>query len=78
MAFNDCFFFMGCALLLGAILALFFKQMKPAAGGAAGHWGKGVKRFELGNRWLIIRMLLVAFSYQPSALASQCLAQINP
>jgi hypothetical protein len=68
----------GAPYFIGAILALFFKQIKPAAGGAAGHWGKGVKRFELGNRWLIIGMLLVAFSYQPSALASQCLAQINP
>jgi DHA2 family multidrug resistance protein len=37
MAFNDCFFFMGCALLLGAVLALFFKKVKPTAGGAAGH-----------------------------------------
>ena len=36
MAYNDCFYFMGWALLLSAILVLFFKQTKPG-GGAAGH-----------------------------------------
>jgi MFS transporter, DHA2 family, multidrug resistance protein len=36
MAYNDCFFFMGCALFAGALLALFFKKVKPT-GGAAGH-----------------------------------------
>lgn len=36
MAFNDCFFFMGCALFLSAFLVLFFKKVKPTAGGA-GH-----------------------------------------
>jgi len=36
MAFNDCFYFMGCVLLLSAFLVLFFKQIKPVAGGG-GH-----------------------------------------
>lgn len=36
MAFNDCFFFMGCALFLSAILVLFFQKVKPTSGGA-GH-----------------------------------------
>lgn len=35
MAFNDCFFFMGCVLLGSAVLVLFFKKVKPSAGGAA-------------------------------------------
>lgn len=35
MAFNDCFFFIGCVLLMSAVLVLFFKPVKPAAGGAA-------------------------------------------
>ncbi len=36
MAYNDCFFFMGCALFLSAILVLFFKRVK-STGGAAVH-----------------------------------------
>jgi DHA2 family multidrug resistance protein len=36
MAYNDCFFFMGSALFLSAILVLFFKRVKPT-GGAVGH-----------------------------------------
>ncbi len=36
MAYNDCFFFMGCALFLSALLVLFFKKVKPT-GGAVGH-----------------------------------------
>ena len=36
MAYNDCFFFMGCALFLSALLVLFFKKFKPT-GGAVGH-----------------------------------------
>ncbi|BAY50080.1 drug resistance transporter, EmrB/QacA subfamily protein (plasmid) [Scytonema sp. HK-05] len=35
MAFNDCFFFMGCVLFLSAFLVLFFQKVKPGAGGAA-------------------------------------------
>ncbi|BCL37962.1 EmrB/QacA family drug resistance transporter [Nostoc sp. MS1] len=34
MAFNDCFYFMGCVLLLSAFLVLFFKKIKPVGGGA--------------------------------------------
>lgn len=33
MSFNDCFFFMGCALFFSAFLVLFFKKIKPVAGG---------------------------------------------
>jgi MFS transporter, DHA2 family, multidrug resistance protein len=36
MAFNDCFYFMGCVLLLSAFLALLFEKVKPVAG-AGGH-----------------------------------------
>lgn len=36
MAFNDCFYFMGCVLFLSAFLVLFFKKIKPVAGGG-GH-----------------------------------------
>ncbi|XGV94762.1 MAG: DHA2 family efflux MFS transporter permease subunit [Leptolyngbya sp. BL-A-14] len=36
MAYNDCFFFMGCALFASAVLVLFLKKAKPA-GGAVGH-----------------------------------------
>ncbi|HEY9824492.1 MAG TPA: MDR family MFS transporter [Stenomitos sp.] len=36
MAYNDCFFFMGCALFLSAVIVLFFKRIKPT-GGAAAH-----------------------------------------
>jgi len=36
MAYNECFFFMGCALFLSALLVLFFKKVKPT-GGAVGH-----------------------------------------
>ncbi len=36
MAYNDCFFFMGCALFTSALLVLFFKRVKPS-GGAVGH-----------------------------------------
>ena len=32
MAYDDCFFFMGCALFLSAMLVLFFKPVKPAIG----------------------------------------------
>ncbi|OKH43729.1 EmrB/QacA family drug resistance transporter [Calothrix sp. HK-06] len=35
MAFNDCFFFMGCALFASALLVLLFKKVKPVAGGGA-------------------------------------------
>ena len=34
MAYNDCFYFIGCALLLSGIAVLFFKKVKP--GGSAG------------------------------------------
>ncbi|BAU10520.1 EmrB/QacA subfamily drug resistance transporter [Leptolyngbya sp. NIES-3755] len=33
MSFNDCFFFMGCALFFSAFLVMFFKKIKPVAGG---------------------------------------------
>jgi MFS transporter, DHA2 family, multidrug resistance protein len=33
MSFNDCFFFMGCVLFASAFLVLFFKPVKPVAGG---------------------------------------------
>ncbi len=36
MAYNDCFFFMGCALVAAALLTLCFKKVKPT-GGAVGH-----------------------------------------
>jgi MFS transporter, DHA2 family, multidrug resistance protein len=36
MGYNDCFYFMGCALVAGALLALCFKKVKPT-GGAVGH-----------------------------------------
>ncbi len=36
MSFNDCFFFMGCALIGSALLVLFLKKAKPSAGGG-GH-----------------------------------------
>ena len=36
MAYNDCFFFMGSALLFSAVLVLFLKRVKPS-GGAVGH-----------------------------------------
>ncbi len=36
MAFNDCFYFMGCALFLSAFLVVFFQKIKPT-GGATGH-----------------------------------------
>jgi MFS transporter, DHA2 family, multidrug resistance protein len=36
MAFNDCFYFMGCALFLSAFLVVFFQKIKPT-GRAAGH-----------------------------------------
>ncbi|MBW4470891.1 MAG: multidrug efflux MFS transporter [Stenomitos rutilans HA7619-LM2] len=36
MAFNDCFFFMGCALVGSAVLVFFLKKAKPSGGGA-GH-----------------------------------------
>jgi MFS transporter, DHA2 family, multidrug resistance protein len=32
MAYNDCFFFIGCALFLSAMLVLFFERVKPSAG----------------------------------------------
>ncbi len=36
MAYNDCFYFMGWALILSAVLVLFFRQAKPK-GGPVGH-----------------------------------------
>lgn len=36
MSYNDCFFFMGCALIAAALLAICFKEVKPSAG-AVGH-----------------------------------------
>lgn len=36
MAFNDCFYFVGCTLLLSGVAILFFKKVK-ATGGAAAH-----------------------------------------
>jgi DHA2 family multidrug resistance protein len=36
MAYNDCFYFIGCALLLSGIAVIFFKKAKPS-GGAAAH-----------------------------------------
>ncbi len=36
MAFNDCFFFMACALLVSGVVTFFFHKVK-ASGGAAGH-----------------------------------------
>lgn len=35
MAYNDCFYFIGIALLLSGIAIIFFKKTKPGAGGAA-------------------------------------------
>jgi MFS transporter, DHA2 family, multidrug resistance protein len=35
MAFNDCFYFIGIALLLSGIAILFFKKVKPGGGGVA-------------------------------------------
>lgn len=35
MAFNDCFYLLGCVLLLSAFLVLFFRKIQPVAGGAA-------------------------------------------
>ena len=37
MAYNDCFYFMGWALLASAILVLFFKKARPRSGPPAGH-----------------------------------------
>jgi DHA2 family multidrug resistance protein len=37
MAFNDCFYFVGIALLLSGIAILGFKKVKPGAGGGGGH-----------------------------------------
>ncbi len=36
MAYNDCFFFMGCALVAAALLTIFLKKVKPTSG-AVGH-----------------------------------------
>lgn len=36
MAFNDCFYFIGIALLLSGIAILFIKKVKPT-GGAVAH-----------------------------------------
>lgn len=36
MAFNDCFYLVGCALLLSGIAVLFFKKVK-GGGGVAAH-----------------------------------------
>lgn len=35
MAFNDCFYFIGCALLLSGLTVLFLGKVKPTGGGAA-------------------------------------------
>ncbi|MFB2919095.1 MULTISPECIES: MDR family MFS transporter [Aerosakkonema] len=35
MAFNDCFYIVGCALLLSGIAIIFFKKVKATGGGAA-------------------------------------------
>lgn len=37
MAYNDCFYFMGCALLVSAVLVLFFQKVKPSGGAGAAH-----------------------------------------
>jgi MFS transporter, DHA2 family, multidrug resistance protein len=37
LAFNDCFYFIGFALLLSGIGILFIKKVKPSAGGGGGH-----------------------------------------
>ncbi len=37
MAFNDCFYFIGFTLLLSGLAILFFKKIKPGAGGAGAH-----------------------------------------
>jgi MFS transporter, DHA2 family, multidrug resistance protein len=31
MAYNDCFFFIGCALFMSAVLVLFFTRVKPTS-----------------------------------------------
>ena len=37
MAFNDCFYFVGIALLLSGIAVIFFKKVKSAGGGGMAH-----------------------------------------
>lgn len=37
MAFNDCFYFVGMALLLSGIAVIFFQKVKAGAGGGGGH-----------------------------------------
>ncbi|WP_408648836.1 MDR family MFS transporter [Tumidithrix elongata] len=37
MAFNDCFFFIGCALFGSAVLVLFFKKVRPIRGAVSEH-----------------------------------------
>lgn len=37
MAFNDCFYFVGWALLLSGIAIIFFKKVKPGGGAAGAH-----------------------------------------
>jgi DHA2 family multidrug resistance protein len=37
IAFNDCFYFIGFALLLSGIATLFFQKAKPGSGGAGAH-----------------------------------------
>jgi len=37
MAFNDCFYFMGCALLLSGLLVVLFQKVKLTPGAVAGH-----------------------------------------
>ena len=37
MAFNDCFHFIGFALLLSGVAVLFFKKVNPNAGAGGGH-----------------------------------------
>jgi DHA2 family multidrug resistance protein len=34
MAFNDCFYFIGLALLLSGLAIIFFKKVKPQGGAA--------------------------------------------
>ena len=37
MAFNDCFHFIGFALLLSGVAVLFFQKVNPNAGAGGGH-----------------------------------------
>ncbi len=37
IAFNDCFYFVGWALLLSGIAIIFFKKVKPGGGATGAH-----------------------------------------